>query len=224
MKFKGRFLPSLLAAGCLAGAGAAQAGMITYDTWLPDDGAVGNYIFTVEHDEVGGRFNYNLTVDPWNADPLGLFIDLGDNTVGDVDLIQDSGGVELYATNTSDDSCDTGCNLNGGPGGSLIVPDEPNGLWELVFRLGETGGADLQQTFSWSTADFELGLSDFGLVAIRSQVLCTGDDLLPGDADDCEGSDKSYSGTTTVSVPEPGTLGLLGLGLLALAIRRVKAS
>lgn len=217
MKFKGRFLPSLLAAGCLAGAGAAQAGMITYDTWTSNENGSGNYIFTV-NDNDAGYFNYNLTVDPWNAEALGLFVDFGSETTGGGSAMLTGANVALVGQDTSSNSCGAGCNLEG-----LSFPASFDGLWGLVFRLGEQG-FDGIQTFSWQTSDFGLGLDDFGLVAIRAQQFCS-EGTLDGENDGCEGSDKSYSSERPpVSVPEPGTLGLLGLGLLALAIRRKKAS
>jgi len=61
-----------------------------------------------------------------------------------------------------------------------------------------------------------------GLVGVRAQQLCSGTDLLPGDENSCEGSDKSFGdggggggGGGGGSIPEPSSIALIGLGLVA---------
>lgn len=216
---KGLFATSALAAIMSTGANADQ---ITFETWITNEGDTGNYILTID-DNTAGSFNYNVTIDPWNAEALGLFLDLGDfDLPGPVGLTNESpaGEVALYATDTSSMDCGDGCNLSGlDP--TLIDPD---GEWEMVFRLGQTG-FDSIQTFSFTTNDFGLSLTDFGMAGIRSQQLCSGTDLLPGDIDSCGDSDKSYSSTPSdptdpgggpgggPNVSEPGAFALLSLAL-----------
>lgn len=190
----------------------ANAGTITYDTWTTNEGSSGNYIVTID-DNTAGKFNYTLNVNPWNAEALGIFFDLGDvNIAGPVGL---SGSqVSLVGTDTSSNSCGAGCNLNG-----LNPPvAAPDGQWELVFRLGTQGFNNIQ-SFSWQTNDFGLSLSDFGLAGVRAQNLCTGIETLPTGS--CKGSDKSY-GTPegNVTVPEPSAWILLLVGLSCIALTR----
>ncbi|MDS4071033.1 MAG: PEP-CTERM sorting domain-containing protein [Candidatus Competibacter sp.] len=219
---------------CLMGlAGAALAlypvfagATVTYNTWTSNENPNGNYILTVT--DIGTQFNWNLTVNPWNAEALGLFVDLGNADVPDpsgVSLtdVNPAGQVTVYATDTTSDVCGEGCNLNG------LSPPLMGGDWELVFRLGAQG-YDGIQTFSWTTPNFGLTESAFGVVGIRAQQLCTGTQAtLPPDTN-CTGSDKVYGspGTPTTpptGIPEPTTSALLGLGMLALgAIRRRKAT
>ncbi len=198
---------------------------ISYTNWLSNDSETANYQFAIGHDEMSNQFNYLLTVDPWNAEALGLFIDFGDTDLpGNIGLtnVVPVNEVSLIATDTTSDSCGTGCNLNG-----LSPPvTDPDGEWETVYRLGSQG-FDSIQTFTWTTDDFGLGLDDFGLVAIRSQVLCSGNDLLPSDNESCNGSDKSYSATQGVDpfitpIPEPGYVFFLGLGLIGTGLARRK--
>ncbi|MGR5069454.1 MULTISPECIES: PEP-CTERM sorting domain-containing protein [Vibrio] len=203
---------------------------IVYSNWATNEGESGSYVFAVEHDQTNNLFNYSFTVDPWDAEALGLFIDFGDHTMpgttaADIGLtnIDPADEVALWATDTTSNNCGNGCNLEGfSP--NLETPDDE---WELVFRLGAQG-FDQIQTFTWTTLDFGLELSDFGLAGVRSQQLCTGDATLPDGIEECTGSDKSYGSPrrgTPRSIPEPGSTLLLAAGLLGLGmIRRRKVS
>jgi hypothetical protein len=190
--------------------GAANATVI-FDSWTTNEGVSGNYIVSIT--EVGSVFNFELTVNPWNAEALGVFFDLGDATITDTLLtnVTPANQVELYATDTASDNCGAGCNLNGlNP--TLLAPD---GEWEYVFRLGDQG-YDGIQTFSWTIGTSGYSESDFQLAGVRAQQLCDGTNLLPDGS--CGGSDKS-SGTTT-TVPEPSILALMGLGIAGIGIAR----
>jgi hypothetical protein len=193
---------------------AANAAVV-YDSWDSNDPDSGNYIITVVHDEANNLFDINFTVDPWNAEGLGVFIDLGDfDIVGDVGLtnVVPENQVSLFDTDTVSNSCGEACNLNGVTL-DLLSPDNE---WELVFRLGSQGFDNIQ-TFSFSINDFGLTESDFGLIGVRAQQLCTGDNLLPDGT--CGGSDKSF-GRPMEEVPAPQTLPLIALGLVLMGMSR----
>ena len=190
---------SMLMLGFLFSPMSVQANVLTYDTWTTNSGGAPNYILTVD-DSTAGKFNYRLTIDPWNAQALGLFVDFGSDpspigSVADVDFVDTSAAnglgdlkARLYNINTDETSCGKGCNINGLP--KAVKSNQ----WEMVFRFDENGGSSLQQSFSWVTNSFGLGLSDFGLVALRSQVYCDDGGLLP-DKSGCGSSDMSYSST-----------------------------
>jgi hypothetical protein len=213
-----------LAAAALAFASTASHAGLIYSNWTGDAAPNGNYILTVSHDSATSKFNYNLTVNPWNAEALALFVDFGNvNLSGPVSITGafPAGEVTLLGMDTSSNTCGSGCNLNG-----VSVPLSGDGQWELVFGLGGSG-FDGIQTFSWKTQDFGLDESAFGLVALRGQQVCTSG-TLPNSG--CNGSDKLYAypdapqtPRTPSSVPEPATALLAGLGMLGVAIARRKA-
>ncbi|GGA17986.1 PEP-CTERM sorting domain-containing protein [Okeania sp. KiyG1] len=177
-------------------------------------GRGGCQIVTVTEDDMNDLFNVELTVNPWNAEALGIFIDLGDNYISDNTLL--GSNVSLVGTDTSSLGCGPGCNLNG-----LNPPiASPDGEWEWVIRLGNQG-FDSIQTFNFDIARNGLTEADWGLVGIRAQQLCpAGETLSDGDDSGCGDSDKSYGLPSTDDdrerVPEPSSilaLGLIGSGM-----------
>jgi hypothetical protein len=225
---------SLLSASAVAlmlGLAATPAGAtVVYNSWTSNETPNGNYILTVT--DAGSVFNYSLTVSPWNAEALGLFIDLGDVVMPAVTLTNVSplGQVSVFDTDQvaadgNDSDCGSGCNLGGIP---TFAPALGGGDWELVLTLGSTG-FDGIQTFSWTTSDFGLSEAAFGRVGIRAQQLCltTGTTLPTGQ---CGGSDKVVGfgtiqdGGGPQEAPEPGVLLLMGAGLLGLGMARRRKS
>lgn len=168
--------------------------------------------------DTGGQFDWTMTVPPWDAEVLGVFVDFGAVTLpGSVPITGVSGAaVTLAGKDTADAGCGSGCNLNG-----LALPALGGGDWELVFRLGNAG-FDGVRTFHWVTPDFGLGESDLRLVGVRAQQFCPDGLVLPSAG--CTGSDKAWAWPTpaaaSVAVPAPPVSALAIGGLLALASRR----
>jgi hypothetical protein len=192
---------------------------VIFNNWSSNETPNGSYVVSIT--DVGTQFDVHVTVSPWNAEVLGLFLDFGNVTIAGgipslgLTDVSPLGQVSVVAVDTTSDDCGPGCKLNG-----LAVPlVNPDGQWEAVFRLGGTGFDDIQ-TFSFRINDLGLGEGDVKVVGIRAQQLCAPGGTLANGDDACDGSDKAYSTTPYNGVPEPGSLALVAVALLGLAATR----
>ncbi|WP_371188871.1 PEP-CTERM sorting domain-containing protein [Thalassotalea maritima] len=227
---------------------SAKAGVIEANTWNSNEEGgtvVGNYSVQIDNETHPGFIYFFVTVEPWNAEALGLFIDFGDfdaSLAGDVDplsnvIVQlipqsddgDPVDVSLLALDTESNDCGNGCNLNGFPIDGVE--------WEMVYRLNTNGSADPVQTTAWkididafSNETFKNFLrSDDALsadyIALRSQSVCSGDGTLDGSTT-CGGSEKTYwtggPRDPRTDIPEPHIWLMFGLGFIGLMISRRK--
>src|SRR5262245_6342664 len=109
-------LKKIAAAAVFLLAPAVSPATVVFDTWTSNDPVAGNYIVTIT--DVGSQFDVNVTVNPWNAEVLGLFLDFGNATVGSAGAlgltdVSPTGQVSVFAIDTADPGCGMGCNLNG---------------------------------------------------------------------------------------------------------------
>lgn len=218
MRTFGKSLKSaMVAGGVMASLSSVSfAGQIVFDNWVSTDATVGSYIVTID-DSTAGQFDFNVTVNPWDSEVVGLFIDLGNYDINPAALgLASADPVSLYSSDTPSMDCGNGCAIDQlGPSIDLVTGGD--GEWEMVFRLG-TQFFDNIQTFDFSINDMGYALTDFVQAGLRSQQLCSGTDLLPGDVGDCDDADKAFSATPTPPAPgptvsEPGTLSLIALAL-----------
>ena len=178
----------------------ALAGVVnvkTFSQWLPGSENHGSYqleVFDYDDPEKTDTLGISLTVDPWNAEALGLYLDFGELTsnqpsISSVSTSPAVSTVSLYAINSDDHTCGPrGCNINGDVANDLSVEGFD---WELIFTLG-TSGFEGIQSFSWDVVGSGLSSSNLALAAIRAQNLCEPGATLSG-VSDCDGSDKTYA-------------------------------
>lgn len=209
-----RLLPTFLSAAALALTTTAAPAAAVFSQWSSINPSSGHYQLTVV--DTGSQFDWTMTVSPWDAEVLGVFVDFGAVSMpASVPITGVTGAaVTLAGKDTADLGCGSGCNLNG-----LSLPGLGGGDWELVFRLGNAG-FDGVRTFRWVTPDFGLGEGDLRLVGVRAQQFCPDGLVLPSSG--CTGSDKAWAWPTpaaaSVSVPAPPVSALVLGGVLGLAL------
>jgi hypothetical protein len=187
----------------------------------------------LEHMTDGGGFFGELTFEDTALDTVKISADIAapinaDLTKGDIlglwfdfaDFGALSGSPTISGEDPSGIVTDVffgensiGSQLAGYSNVNLQGTDETN--WDLAVVTGSNGGPDFYQSFSFNLTIAGLTANQFLEQRVGMRVQSIEGGSFQG------GSAKLIGeGTPTVTVPEPGTLALMGLGILGLTIRR----
>lgn len=199
-----QFVRLLLLAGLMAGTSSAFAAIITFSDWMDTETPTADYTLTID-DNTPGRFTFNASVDDGYS---GSMLAIGFGTTSGFNYTSANLGLlpDTYTTAFDTLVCNPnqGCNFNG----------TGLGAFDVIVRFAAQGAGVSTVSFSINQLA-GMTLADFNVVGIRAQDTGPNGGRLD--------SDKVWSTTPTtppVGVPEPGSLALLGAGLLGIGMLR----
>ncbi len=207
-----RVIRVLAALALLAGTSVSQASIITANL---EDVTNGGGFFGVITIEDTATDQVRITADissPINAgitqgDILGLWFDFATLSPGSIGASGDVFGGQLC------DNC-----VGNSLGGNVNINGSGTAGWDLGLITGQNGSAGgFNQTVTILLSALGLSASEFDGQRMGMRV-----QSIAGVADFGGSSKLRGVGSPPVSIPEPGTLGLLGLGLMGLGLLRRK--
>ena len=203
----------------LAFAGTAQAGPITFnfscDPSLDSSNCAGDEggSITIDYTDNGGFYTYDVSID--NVSTAALVTGFGFDFSPDFVFANMSNFlIERYDGTIFEDVTSSWDVSEGSQSVSAGSSYDGISLAFIDFDAAQTGSVNQYAIANFGVLDARISFDYTSLLTTNGALM-----RLQRTADDGEGSLKLVS--STVSVPEPGTLALLGLALFGMGARRL---